>query len=120
MLVVAMRATICAADIIWLPCVRPSVLQTSSTCPAAECLLVDTVGSVTWCAGSEMLLADDIESFWLAGPSSSGTSDQAAAPTQLDRAYSHGSSALSRSASIAHSVGRHPSTSEGQLTPFVL
>lgn len=66
-----------------------------------------------------MLLADDIESFWLAGPSSSGTCDQAAAPTQLDRAYSHGSSALSRSASIAHSVGRHPSTSEGQLTPFV-
>lgn len=66
-----------------------------------------------------MLLADDIESFWLAGPSSSGTCDQAAAHTQLDRAYSHGSSALSRSASIAHSVGRHPSTSEGQLTPFV-
>lgn len=61
-----------------------------------------------------MLLADDIESFWLAGPSSSGSTDQAAAPSQLDRAYSHASSALSRSASFAQSVGRHPSTSEGQ------
>lgn len=65
------------------------------------------------CAGSEMLLADDIECFWLAGPSSSGTSDQAATPSQLDRTYSHGSSALSRSASLAQSVSRHPSTSEG-------
>lgn len=60
-----------------------------------------------------MLLADDIESFWLAGPSSSGSSDQSGTSTQLDRAYSHGSSAPSRSASVAHSVGRHPSTSEG-------
>lgn len=64
-----------------------------------------------------MLLADDIESFWLAGPSSSGSSDQAATTTQLDRTYSHGSSALSRSASVAHSVGRHPTVSEGQPMP---
>ena len=66
-----------------------------------------------------MLLADGIESFWLAGPSSSGSYDQAATPTQLDRAYSHASSALSRSASVAHSVGRHPNTSEGQPKPSV-
>lgn len=61
-----------------------------------------------------MLLADDIECFWLAGPSSSGSSDQAATPLQLDRTYSHGSSAPSRAASLAQSVGRHPSTSEGE------
>lgn len=60
-----------------------------------------------------MLLADDVECFWLAGPSSSGSSDQAATPSQLDRTYSHGSSAPSRSASLAQAVSRHPSTSEG-------
>ena len=100
-----MPEIILIADAIYLHCSRMIFAQTQ------------TYNMV--CAGSEMLLADDIESFWLAGPCSSGSSDLAAPPTQLDRAYSHGSSALSRSASIAHSVGRHPTTSEGQLKPFV-
>ncbi len=64
-------------------------------------------------AGSEMLLADDIESFWLSGPSHS-SADLAAGPSQLDRAHSHSSSALSRTASLAQSSGRHAAHSEGE------
>ena len=56
-----------------------------------------------------MLLADDIESFWLSGPSYT-EQDQAAGAAQLERAYSHTSSALSRTASLA---GRHTASSEG-------
>lgn len=69
------------------------------------------------CAGSEMLLADDIESFWLSG-SSYLSPDQATGPSQLERAYSHSSSALSRTASLAQSAGRHAATSEGQLLDY--
>ncbi|KAL3150452.1 hypothetical protein ABBQ32_000282 [Trebouxia sp. C0010 RCD-2024] len=83
-----------------------------------HCVLLRAGGQMSMldmAQGSEMLLADDVECFWLAGPSSSGSSDQAATPSQLDRTYSHGSSAPSRAASLAQSVGRHPSTSEGDL-----
>ena len=66
-----------------------------------------------------MLLADDIESFWLSGPSYQAA-EQTAAPTQLDRAYSHTSSALSRTVSHAPSAGRRTSTSEGWLLRLML
>ncbi|KAL0029799.1 hypothetical protein WJX77_000735 [Trebouxia sp. C0004] len=90
--------------------------STAADLEPRHCVLLRAGGQMSvldMAQGSEMLLADDIESFWLSGPSHS-SADVTAAPSQLDRAHSHSSSALSRTASLAQSSGRHAGHSEGE------
>ncbi|KAL0053131.1 hypothetical protein WJX82_001373 [Trebouxia sp. C0006] len=90
--------------------------STAADLEPCHCVLLRAGGQMSvldMAQGSEMLLADDIESFWLSGPSHS-SADLAAGPSQLDRAHSHSSSALSCTASLAQSSGRHAAHSEGE------
>lgn len=64
-----------------------------------------------------MVLADDIESFWLSGPCLRASESATAASSQLERAYSQESLALSHAASIGPSVSRNHSIAEGTAAP---
>lgn len=66
-----------------------------------------------------MVLADDIESFWLSAPSLRSADPATAGSSQLDRAYSQECSTLSHAPSLGASISRHHTTSEGTLRkPF--
>lgn len=65
--------------------------------------------------GSEMVLADDIESFWLSAPFLSSADSATAGASQIDCAYSQESSALSHAPSLGTSISRHHSATDGDL-----